>query len=97
MFIVVAERELLLVFCIRHAHLDEPGREEWEGFSSGTKAAAAGILLHLYIFLTNRSLPWLINNLFEGGVTTLIDMPLNSFPSTVSEETLRLKVRVHTK
>ncbi|PKA53019.1 allantoinase [Apostasia shenzhenica] len=51
-----------------HAHLDEPGRSEWEGFSSGTKAAAA------------------------GGITTLIDMPLNSFPSTVSEETLRLKV-----
>lgn len=51
-----------------HAHLDEPGREEWEGFSSGTKAAVA------------------------GGITTLIDMPLNSYPSTVSEETLRLKV-----
>ncbi|XP_068645585.1 allantoinase-like [Aristolochia californica] len=51
-----------------HAHLDEPGREEWEGFSSGTKAAAA------------------------GGITTLIDMPLNSVPSTVSEEALRLKV-----
>lgn len=28
--------------CIRHVHLDEPGRVEWEGFSSGTKAAAAG-------------------------------------------------------
>ncbi|MCL7038864.1 hypothetical protein MKW94_005525 [Papaver nudicaule] len=51
-----------------HAHIDEPGRTEWEGFSSGTKAAAA------------------------GGVTTLIDMPLNSCPSTVSEETLKLKV-----
>eukprot|EP00268_Persea_americana_P034305 TRINITY_DN33961_c0_g1_i2.p1 TRINITY_DN33961_c0_g1~~TRINITY_DN33961_c0_g1_i2.p1 ORF type:complete len:504 (-),score=104.83 TRINITY_DN33961_c0_g1_i2:482-1993(-) len=51
-----------------HAHLDEPGRAEWEGFYTGTRAAAA------------------------GGVTTLIDMPLNSFPSTVSEETLRLKV-----
>ncbi|KAI3994824.1 hypothetical protein MKX01_037375 [Papaver californicum] len=40
-----------------HAHIDEPGRTEWEGFSSGTKAAAA------------------------GGVTTLIDMPVNSYPS----------------
>uniref|UniRef100_A0A7N0RED8 allantoinase n=2 Tax=Kalanchoe fedtschenkoi TaxID=63787 RepID=A0A7N0RED8_KALFE len=50
-----------------HAHLDEPGRTEWEGFSSGTKAAAA------------------------GGITTLIDMPLNSEPSTVSRETLKLK------
>ncbi|XP_071726508.1 allantoinase-like isoform X2 [Rutidosis leptorrhynchoides] len=51
-----------------HAHLDDPGRAEWEGFPSGTKAAAA------------------------GGITTLIDMPLNSFPSTVSEETLQLKI-----
>ncbi|CAI9783826.1 unnamed protein product [Fraxinus pennsylvanica] len=50
-----------------HAHLDDPGRAEWEGFPSGTMAAAA------------------------GGITTLIDMPLNSFPSTVSEETLKLK------
>ncbi|XP_059671015.1 allantoinase isoform X2 [Cornus florida] len=51
-----------------HAHLDDPGRAEWEGFPSGTKAAAA------------------------GGITTLIDMPLNSFPSTVSKETLKLKI-----
>lgn len=51
-----------------HSHLDEPGREEWEGFSTGTRAAAA------------------------GGITTLIDMPLNSYPSTVSAETLKLKV-----
>ncbi|KAK4485222.1 hypothetical protein RD792_007850 [Penstemon davidsonii] len=50
-----------------HAHLDDPGRTEWEGFPSGTRAAAA------------------------GGITTLVDMPLNSYPSTVSEETLKLK------
>ncbi|EYU27962.1 hypothetical protein MIMGU_mgv1a006121mg [Erythranthe guttata] len=52
-----------------HAHLDDPGRSEWEGFPSGTRAAAA------------------------GGITTLIDMPLNSYPSTVSEETLKLKTK----
>ncbi|XP_060192360.1 allantoinase isoform X1 [Lycium barbarum] len=52
-----------------HAHLDDPGRTEWEGFPSGTKAAAA------------------------GGVTTLVDMPLNSAPSTVCEEALKLKVQ----
>ncbi|KAK7837869.1 allantoinase [Quercus suber] len=52
-----------------HAHLDDPGRAEWEGFPSGTKAAAA------------------------GGITTLVDMPLNSFPSTVSQETLKLKIK----
>ncbi|CAI0589751.1 unnamed protein product [Linum tenue] len=55
-----------------HVHLDDPGRTEWEGFPSGTKAAAA------------------------GGITTLIDMPLNSFPSTVSSETLRLKTEAAT-
>ncbi|KAH9612069.1 hypothetical protein KSS87_000145 [Heliosperma pusillum] len=52
-----------------HAHLDDPGRDEWEGFPSGTRAAAA------------------------GGITTLIDMPLNSEPSTVSVETLNLKIK----
>ncbi|XP_041026058.1 allantoinase isoform X1 [Juglans microcarpa x Juglans regia] len=51
-----------------HAHLDDPGRDDWEGFPSGTKAAAA------------------------GGITTLVDMPLNNFPSTVSQETLKLKI-----
>ncbi|XP_050207352.1 allantoinase [Mercurialis annua] len=56
-----------------HAHLDDPGRSEWEGFPSGTKAAAA------------------------GGITALIDMPLNSDPSTVSVETLRLKLEAAEK
>ncbi|KAE8733247.1 Allantoinase [Hibiscus syriacus] len=57
----------------RHVHLDDPGRAEWEGFPSGTKAAAA------------------------GGITTLIDMPLNNFPSTVSAETLKLKIEAAEK
>ncbi|KAH7545983.1 hypothetical protein FEM48_Zijuj01G0152100 [Ziziphus jujuba var. spinosa] len=52
-----------------HVHLDDPGRTEWEGFPSGTKAAAA------------------------GGITTLVDMPLNNFPSTVSRETFELKIQ----
>ncbi|XP_062082965.1 allantoinase-like [Humulus lupulus] len=52
-----------------HSHLDDPGRAEWEGFPSGTKAAAA------------------------GGLTTLVDMPLNSMPSTVSRDTLKLKLK----
>ena len=41
-----------------HVHINEPGRTEWEGFDSATRAAAA------------------------AGVTTLIDMPLNSLPPT---------------
>jgi allantoinase len=43
-----------------HVHINEPGRTEWEGFSTATRAAAA------------------------GGVTTLIEMPLNSIPTTTS-------------
>ena len=43
-----------------HVHINAPGRTEWEGFRSATRAAAA------------------------GGVTTLIDMPLNSIPPTTT-------------
>ncbi|HKU12698.1 MAG TPA: allantoinase AllB [Sinomonas sp.] len=50
-----------------HVHVNEPGRTEWEGFASATRAAAA------------------------GGVTTIIDMPLNSIPPTVNVDALRVK------
>jgi allantoinase len=50
-----------------HVHVNEPGRTEWEGFASATRAAAA------------------------GGVTTIVDMPLNSLPPTVSVPALRAK------
>ena len=50
-----------------HVHVNDPGRTEWEGFASATRAAAA------------------------GGVTTLIDMPLNSIPPTVDLAALRVK------
>lgn len=50
-----------------HVHVNEPGRTEWEGFTSATRAAAA------------------------GGVTTIIDMPLNSVPATVDPAALALK------
>ncbi|CAM3575661.1 allantoinase AllB [Tsukamurella ocularis] len=53
-----------------HVHVNEPGRTDWEGFESATKAAAA------------------------GGVTTLVDMPLNSIPPTVDREALRVKREV---
>src|SRR5260370_31040813 len=49
-----------------HVHVCEPGRTEWEGFASATRAAAA------------------------GGLTTLVDMPLDSVPVTVSVHPLRL-------
>lgn len=50
-----------------HVHLNDPGRTEWEGFASGTRAAAA------------------------GGITTLVDMPLNSIPATTTVAGLRAK------
>lgn len=39
----------LCCFIYRHAHLDEPGKTEWEGFSTGTRAAAAGTIWSLLI------------------------------------------------
>src|SRR6476646_9807831 len=51
-----------------HVHINEPGRTEWEGFSSATRAAAA------------------------GGITTIIEMPLNSIPATTSVEAFRQKI-----
>lgn len=53
-----------------HVHVNDPGRAEWEGFWTATRAAAA------------------------GGITTLIDMPLNSLPPTTTVEHLRTKRRV---
>ncbi|MGA1813044.1 allantoinase AllB [Frondihabitans sp. 4ASC-45] len=50
-----------------HVHVNEPGRTDWEGFASATKAA------------------------LKGGVTTIIDMPLNSIPPTTTPEALGLK------
>ncbi|MEU5089861.1 allantoinase AllB [Streptomyces sp. NPDC021356] len=50
-----------------HVHVNDPGRTEWEGFWTATRAAAA------------------------GGITTLIDMPLNSLPPTTTVDNLHVK------
>src|SRR5262245_22824349 len=50
-----------------HVHVNEPGRTEWEGFETATRAAAA------------------------GGVTTIVDMPLNSVPATTTVAGLAAK------
>ncbi|MEK6606766.1 MAG: allantoinase AllB [Myxococcota bacterium] len=50
-----------------HVHVNDPGRAEWEGFETATRAAAA------------------------GGVTTIVDMPLNSIPATTSVGALEAK------
>lgn len=51
-----------------HVHINEPGRTDWEGFETATRAAAA------------------------GGVTTLVDMPLNNIPATTSLEAFKIKL-----
>ncbi len=53
-----------------HVHVNDPGRTEWEGFYTATRAAAA------------------------GGITTLVDMPLNSLPPTTTTDNLRTKQEV---
>lgn len=50
-----------------HVHVNEPGRTEWEGFETATRAAAV------------------------GGVTTIVDMPLNSIPATTALDALETK------
>lgn len=52
-----------------HVHVNDPGRAEWEGWETATRAAAA------------------------GGVTTIVDMPLNSVPPTTTREGLEAKLR----
>ncbi len=45
----------------------ELGRSHWEGYETGTRAAA------------------------KGGITTMIEMPLNQLPATVDRASIELK------
>ncbi|CAN5174368.1 allantoinase AllB [soil metagenome] len=66
--ILLSDDEVLLPGIVdTHVHINEPGRTDWEGFASATRAAAA------------------------GGVTTVIDMPLNSIPATTTVVALETK------
>jgi allantoinase len=51
-----------------HVHINEPGRTDWEGFDTATKAAIA------------------------GGITSLVDMPLNALPVTTTVEGFNTKL-----
>lgn len=51
-----------------HVHVNEPGRADWEGWHTASRAAAA------------------------GGVTTIVDMPLNSSPVTIDHQALDAKI-----
>ncbi len=53
-----------------HVHFSEPRPDAYEGFETGTKAAAA------------------------GGITTVVEMPLNASPPTISGELLAKKQAV---
>jgi allantoinase len=50
-----------------HVHFDAPGRDDWEGWATGSVAAAA------------------------GGVTTVVDMPIDSHPPTLTAAAVRAK------
>ncbi|MFP5372224.1 MAG: allantoinase AllB [Actinomycetes bacterium] len=66
--VTLDESEVLLPGLVdSHVHVNEPGRTEWEGFATATRAAVA------------------------GGVTTIVDMPLNSIPPTTTVDGLRAK------
>jgi allantoinase len=64
---LAADEVLLPGLVDTHVHVNEPGRTDWEGFATATRAAAA------------------------GGVTTIVDMPLNSLPPTIDAASLELK------
>ncbi|MDQ3628614.1 MAG: allantoinase AllB [Actinomycetota bacterium] len=71
--VYLAEDEVLVPGIVdTHVHVNEPGRTEWEGFATATRAAAA------------------------GGVTTILDMPLNSIPPTTDVAALRSKQQAAT-
>lgn len=66
--VAIPDDHLLLPGMIdTHVHINDPGRADWEGFETATRAA------------------------LQGGYTTLVDMPLNSLPSTVSVAALETK------
>lgn len=52
-----------------HVHINEPGRTDWEGFDTATKAAIA------------------------GGITSLIEMPLNASPVTTTVKAFEEKIK----
>ncbi|HIA36142.1 MAG TPA: allantoinase AllB [Flavobacteriales bacterium] len=68
-YIDAADHVLMPGLIDPHVHINEPGRTDWEGFDTGTRAAAA------------------------GGITTIVDMPLNSSPVTTTVEAFDKKLK----
>jgi len=61
--------EQKLIHVDPHVHINEPGRTDWEGFDTATKAALA------------------------GGITSLVEMPLNASPVTTTVKALEEKIK----
>lgn len=64
----VGDKVLMAGIIDPHVHINEPGRTDWEGFNTATKAAIA------------------------GGITTLVDMPLNASPVTTNVQAFNEKL-----
>ena len=65
----IGDRVLMPGIVDPHVHINEPGRTDWEGFDSATKAAIA------------------------GGITTLVEMPLNASPVTTTARAFDEKIK----
>lgn len=68
----IGDKVLMAGITDPHVHINEPGRTDWEGFDTATRAAIA------------------------GGVTTLVDMPLNASPVTTTVQALEQKIHTAT-
>lgn len=64
----VGDKVLMAGVIDPHVHINEPGRTDWEGFDTATKAAIA------------------------GGLTTLVEMPLNASPVTTTVKAFHQKI-----
>ncbi|MBW8685284.1 allantoinase AllB [Chitinophaga rhizophila] len=65
----IGDRVLMPGIIDPHVHINEPGRADWEGFATATRAAVA------------------------GGITTLVDMPLNASPVTTTVKAFEEKLQ----
>jgi len=68
----VEDKVLMAGIIDPHVHINEPGRTEWEGFDTATRAAVS------------------------GGITLLVEMPLNASPVTTTAAAFDKKIAAST-